>query len=72
MEYLTLSPPTFLLPVDIAVSVVVGGAIAMVRWLSRPKGTLGSLARALLLWIGFLFGFSMLRSILTILVWTYY
>ena len=41
----------------------VGAAITLVRWLFRPRATRGSLAQALLTWVGFLIGFSVLRSI---------
>ena len=70
MEYFTWSwsPIATLLLGDLGLSVVVGGAIGLRRWLSRPQATRGNPAGSLLLWIGFLIGFSVLRLIF-ITVW---
>ena len=71
LEYYSLNPAITLLLGDLVLSVVVGGCVALVRWLSRPQATRGGLARALLLWIGFLIGFSVLRAIFVIALWAF-
>ena len=54
---------------DLVLSVVVGGAIALGRWLYRPQATRGNLAISLLLWIGFLIGFSVLTALFVSVLW---
>ena len=69
MDYYTTNPAITLLLYDGILSVVVGGAIGLSRWLSRPQATRGHPFGLLLRWIGFLIGFSVLRMIFVTVLW---
>lgn len=69
MEFVTWNPALSVLLSDVILSVVVGGAIGLARWLSRPQATRGHPFGTLLRWIGFLIGFSVLRMIFVTVIW---
>jgi len=69
MELFSTNPAIAVLLGDMVLSVVVGGAVALGRWLFRPQATRGNLGISLLLWIGFLIGFSVLRALLVSVMW---
>ena len=57
---------------DLVLSMVVGGGVALARWLFRPQAARGNLAVSLLLWIGFLTGFSVLRRVFVTVPWLFW
>lgn len=71
MELFSTNPALAVLLGDLVLSVLVGGAVALGRWLFRPQATRGNLAISLLLWIGFLVGFSVLRALFVSALWMF-